>query len=248
MGAQRKVVELFDSTGEPRNYALFSGRLPEFMAAYPATDGWKVERDVVSAASLATDLVQLHAAAVGAGKRPVELGLPPLPTGYVFRCRLVNSKGEVVRTASTWAFIRDMDVPGAGFRDWERAETNAFQRLIAALGFGGDWLDQDESQAQEAPGATATPHAVLAAVIPMEDALHEPEGEGEETDAVRSSAGADVSKGAEDAKERALKSPQMLAAYQRQIKAMAKRAGKPVPPHGTVEECTAAMEALGASL
>lgn len=243
MGLQtRKVVELFDSTGEPRIYALFSGRLPEFMEAYPATDGWKVERDVVSAASLAPELVALHAAAVGAGKRPVDLGLPPIPRGHVFRCRLLNGNGEVVRTASTLAHIRDMDVPGAGMRDWERAETNAFQRLIAALGFGGDLLDKDEEPAQDVRPSPAPANTTAEVVAVVDDEAPDTDEPDSGDGAARSSA-SNEERG--DKAKAAANSPIILKALQQQVEKMAKKAGvKPLPRHGTAEECKEALRAL----
>lgn len=147
MSIPSNVVELPNRDGTVKSYKLFSARLPEFMEKYPASEGWRVERSSVSAASKVPELMQLHLAAVTAGKSPTDLQLPPIPQGMIFRAALIAPNGEMVRDATSLCPVRDLtgiDAPPGGYKDWEAGETAAFQRLIAAMGFDGELLASEE--------------------------------------------------------------------------------------------------------
>jgi hypothetical protein len=57
----------------------------------------------------------------------------------VFTASLYDKTGNVVANASAMRFRL------SEYKDWEKAETAARQRLLAALGFGGEILDEDEA-------------------------------------------------------------------------------------------------------
>lgn len=191
------VVRLFDKDGNESDYRRFSARLPEFLEKYPPAEGWSVQHEVVEASSIATGLHALHLAAITAGKKPSDLGIPPLPTGFIYTAKLVDPNGTVVATGSSVGLGIDMTTPPYACRDamrlqkdHEAAETAAFQRLIAALGFRGDVLDADESATQRQMGMAPVasheqvevrakaekPDDVLARLVPVtSDPKAEPE-------------------------------------------------------------------------
>ena len=90
--------------------------------------------------SLRPGLLRLDEAAIAAGHSPEAVGLPPpKDISMVFQAKLLDREGRMVCNASALKPIRE-------YKEWECAETAARQRLLAALGFGGDVLDADESQ------------------------------------------------------------------------------------------------------
>jgi len=111
------VIEIFQEDGSVRKYRSLSERLPEFLAAFPISEGFRVE---VEAKALAEICPGVESA------------------GVVFTASLY--KGDaVVANASAHRFSLSQ------FKDWEKGETAARQRLLAACGFGGDVLDEDEA-------------------------------------------------------------------------------------------------------
>lgn len=240
MAKQAKVVDLFNKDGSQSSYLLFSARLPEFMRAYPAEEGWKVEREAVSAASLQPELVQLHVAAVNAGKAPKDLGLPMLPSGTLFRARLVSPQGVTVRTASTLVIVRELTglvPPEGGFKDWEAGETNAFQRLVAAMGFGGDQLDADE----RLPATTmASQDNGPSDPIPVVEVDDPEDGDTEEATSV----GGAPSKAVAPVGARKASGAQLLQGLKRQVEMLARQQKVSVPEMNTVEDCKQALADL----
>ena len=243
MSASR-VIEMFTPEGETVQYRLFSQRLPEFMAKYPAETGWRIERDAVTAASLAPELVALHTAAIQAGKSPSELGLPSLPRGMVFRCRLLDANGTVIRTASTLTTIREFDMPNAAqyaFKDWETAETNAFQRLVAAMGFDGSVLDADEGRAEK---ASQTAAASITNITPMVEVEDDALVEDLADESAQSSAGAAPAKAVTPVGARKPSDDQLFAGFRRQVDMLAKQLGVPAPEVKTTADCKRALKEL----
>lgn len=135
----KKVIELFTPEGDVKEYKPFSARLPEFLKTYPKSEGYQVSVETTDTLSSKPSMFKLYEAAIAAGKNPTELGLPPLPAGdvVVFKASLLNKDGVVLESATALRVIRE-------YKDWEKGETAARQRLIAALGFGGDCFDDDE--------------------------------------------------------------------------------------------------------
>lgn len=247
--AQENVIDLFNRDGTQSKYRLFSARLPEFMKAYPAEDGWCVEREAVSAVSLQPELVQMHVAAISVGKSPKDLGLPALPAGMLFKCQLVDPNGKVVRTASSLVVVREFDgqpPPVGGWKDWEAGETNAFQRLAAAMGFGGDQLDSDEKQIQgrsEKVVAGNTAAAAPVAVIEVEDESRQVSV----TDDPASSEGGAPAKAVKAVKAVKTSKPgeeALFGGFKRQVEMLARQLKIDVPDVKTVQDCKDAMATM----
>ncbi len=134
------VVPLYHSSGEISYYRKLSERLPAFLAQYGPQQGYAVFTEVVDSLSLKPGLLRLYETAIQSGRKPEELGLPSaLLVGQTQVCRatLQDHSGRVVASATAAKHI-------SGYKDLEVLETAARQRLLAALGFGGEVLDDDE--------------------------------------------------------------------------------------------------------
>lgn len=156
-------------------YKLFSSRLPEFLKRYPPEKGWRVVRTVQAACELSPNLARLHEAAISAGKSPESIGLPPIPSGFVMTARLLDPQGNEIASGSAFSMGLDLQYAvqsvrsGSGDvlrKDFEAGETAAFQRLLAAVGIGGDVFDVDEATTirdmGRTPPASITPAATTA--------------------------------------------------------------------------------------
>jgi hypothetical protein len=86
-------------------------------------------------------LLSLYKEAVAAGKKPEDVGLPAISLGNiaVFEASLISPDGKVVQTAHALYEIRT-------HKDLEICETSARQRLVAACGYAGELLDDNERQ------------------------------------------------------------------------------------------------------
>ena len=134
-----KVIDIFNSNGTVSPYRLLSDRLPDFLGRYGPEQGYAIVIEAQDPLSLRPGLLRLYEAAIAAGHSPEAVGLPPLrDIAMVFQAKLLDREGRMVCNASALKPIRE-------YKEWECAETAARQRLLAALGFGGDVLDADES-------------------------------------------------------------------------------------------------------
>lgn len=152
-----KVVELFTPDGDLVVYKPLSARLPAFLAVYGPQQGYSVETELLDTLHLKPGLMQLYEIVLHAGRKPEEVGLPGLTlVGQTLVCRatLRDRDGRVWATATAAKLIQ-------AYKDLEVLETAARQRLLAALGFGGEVLDRDEHQDQAAQGLV-TPSPALA--------------------------------------------------------------------------------------
>jgi len=159
------VIELYTNDGELVQYRPLSARIQQFLEQYGPGQGYAVITGMVDTLTLKPGLMRLYEAALQAGRKPEELGLPALglagETG-VCRAVLTDAHGRVVATATAAKRIQ-------AYKDLEILETAARQRLLAALGYGGDVLDEDEHQDQRDQGlvpasaADAEPEAAAAA-------------------------------------------------------------------------------------
>lgn len=152
-----KVVELFTPDGDLVVYKPLSARLPAFLAVYGPQQGYSVETELLDTLHLKPGLMQLYEIVLHAGRKPEEVGLPGLMlVGQTLVCRatLRDRDGRVWATATAAKLIQ-------AYKDLEVLETAARQRLLAALGFGGEVLDRDEHQDQAAQGLV-TPSPALA--------------------------------------------------------------------------------------
>lgn len=132
-------IELFTPEGNVKDYKLFSARLPDFLSAYPKDQGYRVKVETTDPMSHKPGMLKLYEIAIAAGKSPLEVGLPPIAQAntVVFTASLLDKEGNVLESASALKVILE-------YKDWEKGETAARQRLIAALGFGGECFDADE--------------------------------------------------------------------------------------------------------
>ena len=144
------IIELYSDSGELVQYRPLSSRIRDFLGPYGPEQGYAVTTEMVDTLSLKPGLMRLYEAAIQAGRKPEELGLPALglagETG-VCRAVLTNAHGRVVATATAAKRIQ-------AYKDLEILETAARQRLLATLGYGGDVLDEDEHHDQRDQGLT----------------------------------------------------------------------------------------------
>ena len=135
------VVEIFQPDGDVRRYEKLSSRLPRFLEEYSPREGWRVITRPTDPLSMKPGLLTLYQAAVAAGKKPEDVGLPKIEVGNiaVFEAQLVSPEGKVVQTAHALAVIQS-------HKDLEICETAARQRLVAACGYDGALLDENEAQ------------------------------------------------------------------------------------------------------
>jgi hypothetical protein len=159
-----KIVEWFSSEGEVVRYRPLSARLPEFLAVYGPERGFSVDTELQDPLSLKPGLSKLYEIALQAGRKPEEVGLPPLSAAaqtLVCRATLRDPAGRVLATATAAKVIES-------YKDLEVLETAARQRLLAALGFGGEALDADESQDQTDQGFVPRPRVPVAPAVQAE--------------------------------------------------------------------------------
>jgi hypothetical protein len=141
MTRQSSVVEVFDAhTGDTKPYKLMSARIPDFLKEYPKTDGYQVKVSTTDMLHSKPGLIRLYEAAMAANMAPNQAGLPPLPDAniVIFTASLLDKDGKVLESASATRQLTGYP------KEWEKGETAARQRLLAALGFGGDCFDEDE--------------------------------------------------------------------------------------------------------
>ena len=119
-------------------YRPLSDRLPEFLEAYPPSQGYGIEIEVCDLLSIKPGLRVLYEAAIKSGVSIKAAGLPPLPSPAAIIVRaFLTRNGTRLTSAQTYQLVEFE-------KDLECAETRARQRLVAALGFDGAVLDRDE--------------------------------------------------------------------------------------------------------
>lgn len=245
-----KKIELFTPEGEVKEYKLFSARLPAFLNAYPKEKGYRVQVEASDPLSSKAGLLRLYEAAISAGKSPDQVGLPPIPAGdvVVFKATLMDREGNALESASALRVIRQ-------YKDWEKGETAARQRLISALGFGGDCFDADELSDIEDQGLQIEPHKTKVTEVPKKE---KPSSDTENVTA--EDAQPDASPQAEESEKDVLdKSPERSMVDKagsvekkeeipdrliRQIEHQAKLKGVDAPKVGTVKEAKQALKKL----
>lgn len=144
MSQSKGIVELYSDSGEITRYRKLSQRMPAFLAKYGPEQGYGTVTEVVDWLSLKPGLLRLYEIAIQAGHQPEAVGLPSLSAvnrAHVCRATLVDASKRVLGSATAAKHILD-------YKDLEVLETAARQRLLAALGFGGEVLDGDEAQDQ----------------------------------------------------------------------------------------------------
>lgn len=152
-------IDIFTAEGDLKQYVPLSQRVPLFRERFPAEQGYRVVVETMSSLDTKPALGRLYERALEGGHSPRDVGLPGIPSEEViFRASLISPEGAVLETASA---RREVVL----LKDWEKGETAARQRLLAALGFGGEVFDADEDgdiadqghRAQRSPSATPAP-------------------------------------------------------------------------------------------
>ena len=113
--------------------------LPEFLNRYRPAEGLSVHTEIRDALSLKPGLMKLYEIALHGGHPPESMGLPALRDPEFFlvgHATLRDPQGRILATATA--------VAPAG-QTLEDLETAARQRLLAALGFGGEIVEADEA-------------------------------------------------------------------------------------------------------
>jgi hypothetical protein len=150
------VITLFDEHGEAKDYKKLSFRLPEFLKKYPKEEGYQVVIEKADMLDMKPALKALYLAAISAGVDPKTVGLPEIKNLAIVFTATLRRGGVDLESGSAL-------VPILEYKDWEKGETAARQRLLSALGFGGEVLDADEAADQKSQGlssATAAPATV----------------------------------------------------------------------------------------
>lgn len=162
-----KIVEWFTAEGAVVQYRPLSARLPAFLAVYGPERGYAVDTALQDSLSLKPGLMRLYETVLQAGGKPEEVGLPPLSVaGQTLVCRatLRDPAGRVLATATAAKVIQS-------YKDLEVLETAARQRLLAALGFGGDVFDRDEDQDRADQGGVCRSPVPSPTVVPGANAV-----------------------------------------------------------------------------
>jgi hypothetical protein len=151
-----KTITIFNDDGSFTAYRPLSQRVPEFLRHYPPEQGYAVIIEVQDTLNLRPGLRRLYERAVSQGHKPEAVGLPPVTQEVVmqFQAKLVDAQGRVLGMASAIKPIHQ-------YKDYEIGETAARQRLLAALGFGGEVFDAEEEQDRRAMGIAPVDSAIL---------------------------------------------------------------------------------------
>lgn len=128
-------ITVFKPNGEAFDYRKVSERLPEFLSTFPLTEGYRVVRTHRFMIEHCPGLIRLYEAAINQGKSIYDMGLPEITTSVIFEASLYRNEDLIANASASKVVV--------SYKDWECGETAAFQRLMAACGFGGEMLDLD---------------------------------------------------------------------------------------------------------
>ena len=230
MQNKSNIITIFQD-GESKHLKSYSTRLESFLAQYPPMSGWAIQTE---------------------GKI-----IPPITTGdepaIQFDAYLVDPQGQKRTNRSS---LGKLSVNKA----WQKTETNACSRLLAALGFGSEVFDEEEIEdfldhgyqvsqgiapknapAQE-PSKVTTVQAVSQTPNPVDDATDVDKSNNE-----HSSTKVDAATEPE-AKPALIKTPQRTAnngipkVLMSNLKRMAIQLGKTVPELTTKSEAEALLK------
>jgi hypothetical protein len=156
---------LRDEQGRPIKWVPLEVRMPEFLTAYPPKEGFRIVCETVDLLSFRKGLLSILKEAIAAGRRLGDLGLVDLEqtlTELICTARLFDRDDRILRTASACARVQEE-------KDYERLESAATNRLITALGFGGQ-ISHEEAAAleQQGSGSSAPLEPGAAPEVPIE--------------------------------------------------------------------------------
>lgn len=164
------TIEIFQEDGSIAVYAMLSERLPKFLAKFPPSE-YGVVRTRTPVLETMPSLMALLTEIVKQGKKPEDFGLP-MPTRsitkFIFEAKLIDKEGRVIAVGTACKEI-------LAYKDWEIGETSSLQRLLAAVGFGGDVLDGDERMDMRDQGLHTQEHSE-----PQSPTTTEPKPEGQQ--------------------------------------------------------------------
>lgn len=136
------MLSFTNDQGEKVDWKRLSARIPEFLEKYPLGQ-YSLHTDVTDILALQPGLKELYLRCIETNIAPESMGLPSISEylGVIVTRKLVKD-GEVVAESSAQS-------PLTQYKDYERVETAALQRLLALLGFpgrmdGGGSFDDDE--------------------------------------------------------------------------------------------------------
>lgn len=136
------MLSFTNDQGEKVDWKRLSARIPEFLEKYPLGQ-YSLHTDVTDILALQPGLKDLYLRCIETNIPPESMGLPSISEylGVIVTRKLVKD-GEVVAESSAQS-------PLTQYKDYERVETAALQRLLALLGFpgrmdGGGSFDDDE--------------------------------------------------------------------------------------------------------
>lgn len=226
------IVTLLDErTGEETEYRRVSARLPGFLERYPPDDGYGVTTEWRDSLALQAGRLELMRGAIAAGKPPADMGLAidGVPTMICIK-RLTDPDGRVLAEGNAAKTIRE-------YKDVECLETAALQRLLAALGFGGQVFDDDENGDFAAQGLTADaqPAEVARGAQPSDNA------QTADTPTVDATPQAPA---ADSCRESGAKG--IPAAMRKQVENLAHRLDEAVPAMDSLEDAKKALKQLAA--
>lgn len=222
-----ETVKIFNMDGSASDYELLASRLPKFLEVYGPDKGYRVVIEATDYLESRPGLMRLYEAALAGGMKPVDAGLPSIGRGIIFKATLLDKDGNMVLNASALHAINTN-------KDWECGETAARQRLVAAAGFNGNLIRQDEKADMENQ-KLETAHETQVPEHEKKPTRRGKRGKGKENTATS----------LPPAKpEKLAKAGTVPPAMLRQIEHLAKVKGKTVETPNTLDEAKAALKGL----
>lgn len=118
------VLHIYSDDGEKKDILAYSSRLGMFLKDYPPGEGWAIQTKEKMYEQADSQYVRVR-----------------------FRAYLVNPEGKTLTSRSSFGDLSD-------YKSWQKIETNACSRLLAALGYGSEVFDADEITDLQAQGFT----------------------------------------------------------------------------------------------
>ncbi|MCB1814043.1 MAG: hypothetical protein KDK04_20340 [Candidatus Competibacteraceae bacterium] len=222
-----ECITMVNEDGRVSTYRPLSARLPAFLECYGPAQGFAVVIEATDSLSVQPGLRRLYEQAIRHGHKPDAVGLPNLKQdrSMVFRARLEDATGRVLAMASAVK-------PVLQYKDYDVGETAARQRLLAALGFGGEVLDADEAIDQTAQGVVAVRQTAEPAPVNA-PAINDTVADLVEPVVLQ-----------EKAEPAAVTATTIPPALSRQIAYLARLKNRPVPEYATLEDARHTLKQL----
>lgn len=130
------ILRLQNEDGTIVSWEPASQRYHKLEQLYPISQGYQIT--VTSRSPIFPELLKLYALCIEHGRKPEEYGLPNLPQkeNLIFVAEL-SKDGNLLRRAEVYQPVRK-------FKDYERGQTAALNRLLELSGIPGKRLVEDE--------------------------------------------------------------------------------------------------------